>query len=146
MFKHLLIKINKNKSYRILGVLWKQENDPQRLSRWQTCIPTGFDLIPTGWLPGKSATGRIKRKHILIKILKKEHMELLQQAEEFEKRKWSRISTSERVQASRDLKKLILEINEVYKRTRDQHLMEVMKRLTSIKKKVEKRLKMRVEV
>ena len=38
-------------------------------------------------------------------------MELLQRAEEFEKRKWSRITTSERVQASRDLKKLILEIN-----------------------------------
>jgi hypothetical protein len=73
-------------------------------------------------------------------------MELLQRAEEFENRKWSRISTSERVQASRDLKSLILEINEVYKSTRDQHLMEVMKRLTGIKKKVEKRLKMRVDV
>ena len=73
-------------------------------------------------------------------------MELLQRAEEFEKRKWSRITTSERVQASRDLKNLILEINEVYKKTRDQHLMEVMKRLTQIKRKVEKRLKMRVDV
>ncbi len=73
-------------------------------------------------------------------------MELLQRAEEFENRKWSRITTSERVQASRDLKQLILDINEVYKKTREQHLMEVMKRLTAIKRKVEKRLKMRVEV
>ena len=73
-------------------------------------------------------------------------MELLQRAEEFEKRKWSRITTSERVQASRDLKKLILEINEVYKKSRDQHLMEVMKRLTQIKRKVEQRLKMRLDV
>ncbi len=73
-------------------------------------------------------------------------MELLQRAEEFENRKWSRISTSERVQASRDLKKLILDINEVYKKTREKRLMEVMKRLTAIKQKVEKRLKMRIDV
>ena len=71
---------------------------------------------------------------------------LLQKAEEFESWKWSRITTSERVQASRELKDLILEINEVYNKSRDQHLMEVMKRLTAIKKKVEKRLKMRIDV
>lgn len=73
-------------------------------------------------------------------------MELLQRAEEFENRKWSGASTSDRVQASRDLKKLILEINEVYKKTTDQHLMEVMKRLTGIKRKVEKRLARRLDV
>jgi hypothetical protein len=73
-------------------------------------------------------------------------MDLLQRAEEFEQRKWSRISTSDRVQASRDLKRLILDINEVYKKNRDQHLMDVMKRLTSIKRKVEKRLQGRLEV
>ena len=73
-------------------------------------------------------------------------MELLQRAEEFENRKWSRISTSERVQASRDLKNLILEINEVYKKSRDQKLMEVMKRLTQIKRKVEQRLNMRLDL
>ena len=72
--------------------------------------------------------------------------ELLQKASEVENRKWSRITTSDRVQASRDLKKLILEINEVYKKTRDQHLMEVMKNLTAIKRKVEKRLQGRIEV
>ena len=73
-------------------------------------------------------------------------MDLLQRASDFENRKWSGITTSDRVQASRDLKQLILEINEVYKNNRDQHLMEVMKRLTEIKRKVEKRLKGRLEV
>jgi hypothetical protein len=73
-------------------------------------------------------------------------MDLLQRASDFENRKWSGITTSDRVQASRDLKQLILEINEVYKSNRDQQLMEVMKRLTEIKRKVEKRLKGRLEV
>ncbi|WP_445385023.1 hypothetical protein ACT6NV_13800 [Robiginitalea sp. IMCC44478] len=73
-------------------------------------------------------------------------MDLLQRASDFENRKWSGITTSDRVQASRDLKQLILEINEVYKNNRDQQLMEVMKRLTEIKRKVEKRLKGRLEV
>lgn len=73
-------------------------------------------------------------------------MDLLQKASEFESRKWSGITTSDRIQASRDLKKLILDINEVYKKNRDQHLMDVMKRLTAIKRKVEERLKGALEV
>jgi hypothetical protein len=68
-------------------------------------------------------------------------MDILQRASEFENRKWSGITTSDRVQASRELKQLILDINEQYKRTRDQQLMDVMKRLTTIKRKVESRLK-----
>jgi biopolymer transport protein ExbB/TolQ len=73
-------------------------------------------------------------------------MDILQRASEFENRKWSGISTSDRVQASRDLKQLILDINEQYKKTRDQHLMDIMKRLTAIKRKVEARLKGSLEV
>lgn len=73
-------------------------------------------------------------------------MDILQRASEFENRKWSGITTSERVQASRDLKQLILDINEQYKRTRDQQLMDIMKRLTTIKRKVEARLKGGLEV
>jgi hypothetical protein len=73
-------------------------------------------------------------------------MDILQRASEFENRKWSGITTSDRVQASRDLKQLILDINEQYKRTRDQHLMDIMKRLTAIKRKVESRLKGGLEV
>ena len=73
-------------------------------------------------------------------------MDILQRASEFENRKWSGITTSDRVQASRDLKQLILDINEQYKRTRDQQLMDSMKRLTAIKLKVEARLKGGLEV
>lgn len=73
-------------------------------------------------------------------------MEILQRALEFENRKWSGITTSDRIQASRDLKQLILEINELYKCNRDTHLMDLMKRLTSIKRKVEARLKGNLEI
>ena len=68
------------------------------------------------------------------------HMELLEKAQEFESRKMSNMSTSDRVEASREAKALILSINEVYKETKDPSLMDVMKRLTEKKKKIEKRL------
>ncbi|NNE02666.1 MAG: hypothetical protein HKN52_05815 [Eudoraea sp.] len=68
-------------------------------------------------------------------------MDLLKRAEEFENLKMSHMSTSDRVQASRDAKELILAINEIYKKTKDVELMNVMKRLTEKKQKIEKRLK-----
>ena len=49
--------------------------------------------------------------------------------------------TSERIEASREVKSLILEINEIYKASKDQKLMDLMKELTVIKQKIEKRLK-----
>ncbi|MEQ3656282.1 MAG: hypothetical protein ABNH00_10500 [Dokdonia sp.] len=67
-------------------------------------------------------------------------MDLLQQAYSFENAKMSHMSTSDRVAASREAKRLILEINEIYKQSKDASLMEVMKRLTAKKKKIEKRL------
>lgn len=67
--------------------------------------------------------------------------ELLAKAEEFEKRTLSHMSTSDRVAASREAKQLILSINEIYKETKDSSLMDIMKRLTEKKKKIEKRLK-----
>lgn len=67
--------------------------------------------------------------------------ELINKAEEFENRKFKFITTSDRILASREAKSLILEINEVYKKTKDSKLMDVMKRLTAIKQKIEKRLK-----
>ncbi len=70
--------------------------------------------------------------------------DLLQRAFEFENRKWSGLTTSDRVNASREAKTLILTINEDYKRTQDEELMEIMKRLTVIKRKLEKRLKGRL--
>ncbi|MEM9001109.1 MAG: hypothetical protein AAGB24_12670 [Bacteroidota bacterium] len=68
-------------------------------------------------------------------------MELIAKALEFEKRTLSHMSTSDRVAASREAKKLILSINEIYKETKDANLMDIMKRLTEKKRKIEKRLK-----
>lgn len=72
-------------------------------------------------------------------------MELINQAIEFEKAKMTHMSTSDRVAASREAKRLILAINEIYKKTKDSKLMDVMKILTVKKKKIEKRLKGRPE-
>ena len=71
-------------------------------------------------------------------------MELLQKALEFEQRKMVLKSTNERILASREVKSLILSLNEVFKKTKDPELMDLMKRLTVIKKKIEKRLKIRL--
>ena len=67
-------------------------------------------------------------------------MDILQEATTFEKAKMSHMSTSDRVVASREAKRLILAINEIYKQTQDASLMDAMKRLTVKKKKIEKRL------
>ena len=67
--------------------------------------------------------------------------ELLEKADEFVNRTLSHMSTSDRVAASREAKALILSINEIYKETNDSNLMDVMKRITEKKKKIEKRLK-----
>ena len=66
--------------------------------------------------------------------------DLLAKAQEFEERKMSNMSTSDRVAASREAKSLILSINEIYKKTKDQKLMNIMKLLTDKKRKIEKRL------
>ncbi len=55
--------------------------------------------------------------------------------------KMSNMTTSDRVAASREAKSLILALNEVYKRTKDSKLMDIMKLLTAKKQKIEKRLK-----
>ena len=68
-------------------------------------------------------------------------MELIDRALEFETRKTSYKTTNERIVASREVKTLILDINEIYKESKDAELMDLMKRLTVIKRKIEKRLK-----
>lgn len=68
-------------------------------------------------------------------------MNLLERAEEFENRKFSFKTTSDRILASREVKALILELNEVYKVDKDPEIMDQMKRLTAVKQKIEKRLK-----
>ena len=67
--------------------------------------------------------------------------ELLKEALEFEKSKMPITSTTERIIVSRKSKALILALNEVYKETKDPEIMDVMKRLTAIKQRAEKRLK-----
>ena len=68
-------------------------------------------------------------------------MELIKKAIEFENRKMRFPSTSDRILASREAKSLILSLNEVYKQTKDKEFMDLMKRLTAIKQRIEKRLK-----
>jgi len=68
-------------------------------------------------------------------------MELIERALKFEQTKMRSLSTSDRVKISREAKSLILELNEVYKVKKDEKIMDIMKRLTAIKRKVEKRLK-----
>lgn len=73
-------------------------------------------------------------------------MDLIKEALEYEQTKLSLKTTSDRITASKKLKSLILGINEIYKKTRNPELMDIMKRLTVIKKKVEKRLNLRITV
>ncbi len=68
-------------------------------------------------------------------------MSTLEKASEFENRKFSFKTTSERIIAAREAKDIILEVNELYKEKKDAKLMDLMKRLTVIKQKIEKRLK-----
>ncbi|WP_296636487.1 hypothetical protein [Polaribacter sp.] len=68
-------------------------------------------------------------------------MDLVNKAIEFENRKMRFPTTSDRILASREAKSLILALNEIYKETKDGKLMDIMKRLTAKKQKIEKRLK-----
>jgi len=62
-------------------------------------------------------------------------MDLSERAVEFENRKFSFKTTSDRIVASREVKALILELNEVYKIKKDPEIMDQMKRLTAVKQK-----------
>ncbi|KGL64317.1 hypothetical protein [Polaribacter sp. Hel1_85] len=68
-------------------------------------------------------------------------MDLIKKAQEFETRKMRFPTTSDRVLAAREAKSLILSLNEVYKENKDSNIMDIMKRLTVIKQRIEKRLK-----
>ena len=68
-------------------------------------------------------------------------MEVINKALEFEQRKMKSLSTSDRVKISREAKRLILALNQIYKEKKDESIMDLMKRLTKIKQKVEKGLK-----
>ena len=75
-------------------------------------------------------------------------MELIDRALEFEKRKFVYKTTSDRIKVSKEAKELILSLNEIYKKQdpKEVELMDLMKRLSAIKQKAEKRLNMRITV
>ena len=66
-------------------------------------------------------------------------MDIIEKGLEFEQRKHRFVTTSDRILASREVKALILGINEIYKKNKDGELMDLMKRLTVIKQKIEKK-------
>lgn len=76
-------------------------------------------------------------------MTEKAKKEIIDKAIEFENSKPRITSTSERVITSRTAKDHILALNEIYKENKDPEIMELMKRLTAIKQRAEKRLKMR---
>ena len=53
--------------------------------------------------------------------------EIIDKAIEFENRKHVYKSTNEKIVASREVKSLILELNEIYKENKDSDIMEMMK-------------------
>ena len=66
--------------------------------------------------------------------------DLIAKAQEFEKTHKSLKSISQKVEGAREVKDLILSINKVYKESKENDLMDLMKRLTVIKQKLDKRL------
>lgn len=68
-------------------------------------------------------------------------MDIINTALDFEKQKLRLVTRDERIRASIMLKKLILDLNEVYKQKKDPFIMDIMKRLTQLKRKAESRLK-----
>jgi hypothetical protein len=68
-------------------------------------------------------------------------IDILDEASSFENAKMSHMTMVDKVLASKEAKRLVLAINDIYKETKNEELMDVMKRLTEKKKKIDKRLK-----
>ena len=71
-------------------------------------------------------------------------MDIIKKALDFEQRKSTFKTRNEKILASREVKQIILDLNEVYKQKKDAKIMDIMKRLTEIKRNIEKRLKGRL--
>lgn len=67
-------------------------------------------------------------------------MDIFVRAHEFENKKTTFKTRSERILASREAKEIILSLNEIYKVEKEVEIMDLMKRLTVVKRKIEKRL------
>lgn len=59
---------------------------------------------------------------------------LIEMAVEFEENHKSFKTRNEKILAVRKAKEIVLSINEIYKKNKDQNLMNIMKRVTIIKK------------
>lgn len=66
--------------------------------------------------------------------------DIFARADEFETKKTTFKTRSERIIASREAKEIILSLNEIYKVDQKQEIMDQMKRITVLKRKIEKRL------
>ncbi len=71
-------------------------------------------------------------------------MDIINTALNFEKEKLRLATRDDRIKASMKLKNLILSLNEIYKQEKDPFIMDIMKRLTILKRKAESRLKLRI--
>lgn len=71
-------------------------------------------------------------------------MSLIDEALEFEENESTFKSRDERIKASHMAKELVLGLNQIYKENKDPEIMDIMKRITAIKQKFEKRLKGRL--
>lgn len=69
---------------------------------------------------------------------------LIDEALNFESNHKNFRTRNEKILASRKAKELVLSLNNIYKKTKDKTLMDIMKRITAIKRKMEKRLKGRM--
>jgi len=78
-----------------------------------------------------------------MKTTEKTTEKTIEKALDFEKKRMGRMSTSDRVSASREAKSIVLSINEIYKKTKDPSLMHIMKLVTRKKQKIDQRLKFR---
>lgn len=69
---------------------------------------------------------------------------LIKEAEEYEQKRLVFKTKDDRINASRQLKEYVLALNEIYKETKNSEIMDLMKKLTVKKKKVDVRLKGRL--
>jgi hypothetical protein len=73
-------------------------------------------------------------------------METINEALKFEENLKTYKSRDQKIWASLKAKELILSLNEFYKNSKDEKIMEIMKRLTLIKRKFEARLKPKIRI
>lgn len=70
--------------------------------------------------------------------------ELIEEAQELERDYKTFKTRNEKIIASKKAKEIVLGINQFYKESNDAELMDLMKRISAIKIKLEKRLKGRL--